>query len=92
MMTFPVLIETNEGQVTASLVGVSKVRVMKPTRSQAIQALKEKIEQQIELGELLSLSIESVGISSLQGKYADDPTLREICTEAYALRDAEPVE
>ncbi|MFN8490781.1 MAG: hypothetical protein U0350_24530 [Caldilineaceae bacterium] len=91
-MTFPVLIETNEGQVTASLVGVSKVQVVKPTRSQAIQALKEKIEQQIELGELLSLNIDSVGVSSLQGKYTDDLTLREICAEAYALRDAEQVE
>jgi hypothetical protein len=91
-MTFPVLIETHEGQVTASLVGVPKVRVVRPTRSQAINALKEKIEQQIELGELLSLDIERVGISSLQGKYTNDPTLREICAEAYALRDAEPVE
>ena len=70
-MTFPVLIETYEGVVTATLVG---------------------IEQQIELGELLSLNIERVGVSSLQGKYANDPTLREICTEAYTLRDAEPVE
>lgn len=91
-MTFPVLIETNEGLVTASLVGVSKVRAVKPTRSQAIQALKEKIEQQIELGELISLTIESVGVSSLQGKYTDDPTLREICAEAYAFRGAEHVE
>ena len=88
-MTFPVLIETNEGLVTASLVGVSKVRSVKPTRSQAIQALKEKIEQQIELGELLSLNIDRVGVSSLQGKYTDDPTLREICEQAYQLRDAE---
>lgn len=91
-MTFPVLIETNEGQVTASLVGVPKVRVVKPTRSQAIKALKEKIEQQIELGELLSLNIDSVSISTLGGKYAADPTLREISEQAYALRDAEQVE
>ena len=91
-MTFPVLIETNEGQVTASLVGAPKVRAVKPTRSQAIKALKEKIEQQIELGELLSLNIGSVGISNLGGKYATDPTLREISDQAYALRDAEQVE
>lgn len=91
-MTFPILIETHEGQVTASLVGVPKVRVVRSTRSQAISALKEKLEQQIERGELLSLDIDSIGISSLQGKYASDPTLREICAEAYALRDTEQIE
>lgn len=90
-MSFPVLIETHEGQVTAALVGVPKVRVVRPTRSQAINALKEKFEQQIELGELLSLNMDSIGVSSLQGKYANDPTLGEICAEAYALRDAEPI-
>jgi hypothetical protein len=53
-MSFPVLIEAYNGQFAASLVGVPNVRVLEPTRSQAIEALKAKIKQRIQLGELLS--------------------------------------
>lgn len=52
-------------------------------------ALKAVIEQRIATGELLSLEVETTGISSLAGKYEADPTLRAICDEAYQLRDAE---
>ncbi len=88
-MSFPVLVEMQAGQFAASLAGVPNVRVVQPTRSQAITALKSEIQQRIELGELLSLDIESVSVSSLAGRYSDDPTLREICEDAYQLRDAE---
>ena len=88
-MTFPVVIEACDGQFAASLVGVPSVRVVGPTRSQAIDALKVVLEQRIALGELLSLDIEPTGISNLAGKYEADPTLRAICDEAYQLRDAE---
>jgi hypothetical protein len=88
-MTFPVVVEACEGQFAASLVGVPSVRVVGPTRSQAIDALKVVLEQRIALGELLSLDIEPTGISTLAGKYEADPTLRAICDEAYHVRDAE---
>ncbi|MBI3795729.1 MAG: hypothetical protein HY268_02015 [Deltaproteobacteria bacterium] len=88
-MTFPVVVEACNGQFTASLVGVPNVRVVGPTRSQAIDALKVVIEHRIALGELLSLEIETTGVSSLAGKYETDPTLRMICEEAYQLRDVE---
>ena len=88
-MTFPVIVEACDGQFAASLVGVPNVRVVGPTRSQAIDALKVVLEHRIALGELLSLDIEPIGISSLAGKYETDPTLRAICDEAYQLRDAE---
>lgn len=88
-MTFPVVVEACDGQFAASLVGVPNVRVVGPTRSQAIDALKAEIEHRVALGELLSLDIETVGVSSLAGKYETDPTLRAICEEAYQLRDAE---
>ncbi len=64
-MTFPVVVEACDGQFAASLVGVPKVRVVGPTRSQAINALKAVIEQRIAIGELLSLEIETTGVSSL---------------------------
>ncbi len=88
-MTFPVLVEACDGQFAASLVGVPNVRVVGPTRSQAIAALKAEIEHRVALGELLSLDIETIGVSSLAGKYDTDPTLRTICDEAYQARDAE---
>ena len=88
-MTFSVVVEACDGQYAASLVGVPNVLVVRPTRSQAIDALKEELEHCVARGELLSLDIETVGVSSLAGKYAADPTLRTICDEAYQLRDAE---
>jgi len=88
-MTFPVLIEPSGGQFAASLPGVPNVRVVGPTRSQAIDALKVEIEHRVARGELLSLDIEAIGISSLAGKYEADPTLRAICDDAYQARDAE---
>ncbi len=88
-MTFPVLVEACDGQFTASLVGVPNVRVVGPTRSQAVDALKAVIEHRVALGELLSLEIDAIGVSSLAGKYNIDPTLRTICDDAYQMRDAE---
>ena len=40
-------------------------------------------------GELLSLGVEPIGVSSFAGKYRTDPTLGAICEDAYRRRDAE---
>lgn len=88
-MTLPVLVEDCDGQFAASLVGEPKVRVVGATRSQAIDALKAEIEQRVAQGELVSLDIETIGVSNLAGKYKADPTLRAICDDAYEARDAE---
>ncbi len=89
-MSFPILVQAQEeGQIAASLAGAPDVRVVQPTRTLAIAALETEIRQRIDSGELLSLEIEPVGVSSLAGRYGDDPTLGEICDEAYRLRDAE---
>lgn len=88
-MTFPILVESHEGQFVASLVGTSNVRVVEPTRSQAISSLKIKIRQSLESGELFLLELDSVGLSNLAGKYESDPTLRDICEEAYQIREEE---
>jgi hypothetical protein len=89
-MTFPIVVEASDGQFTASLVGVPTVRVIGSTRSQAIDGLKKELEHRVARGELLSLDVETIGVSSLAGKYEADPTLRTICEEAYRLRDTEP--
>ncbi len=88
-MTFPVIVESNEGRFHASLVGASNIFAIEASRSQAITSLEAKIHQRIESGELLFLNIDNVGISSVAGKYKSDPTLREICDDAYAQRDEE---
>jgi hypothetical protein len=89
-MTFPIVVEASDGQFAASLVGVPTVRVIGSTRSQAIDGLKKELEHRVARGELLSLDVETIGVSSLAGKYEADPTLRAICEEAYRLRDTEP--
>jgi hypothetical protein len=88
-VTFPILVKAREGQFDASLAGAPNVRVQQPTRSGAIAALKVEIQQWIERGELLSLEIETVGVSGLAGTYSDDPTLSEICDQAYQIRDVD---
>ena len=91
-MSFPIFVEAVDGQFAASLIGAPNVRVVKPNRAQAIAGLKAEIQQRVALGELLSLEIDAVSVSSLAGKYGSDPTLREICDEAYQLRDNERTE
>jgi hypothetical protein len=90
-MTFPVLVEVHDGQFAASLVGAPDLRVVEPTRAQAIAALEAELQQRVERGELLSLDISVMSVSSLAGKYSDDPTLRDICDQAYQSRDAERI-
>lgn len=88
-MTFPVMVEPCDGQFAASLVGSPKVRVVGPTRSDAVNGLKVEIEHRVALGELVALDIETIGVSGLAGKYDRDPTLRTICDDIYATRDAD---
>jgi hypothetical protein len=73
-MTFPVVVEACDSQFAASLVGVPNVRVVGSTRFQAIDALRAELEHRVARGELLSLDLETIGVSSLAGKYEADPT------------------
>ena len=88
-MTFPIVVEPCDGQFAASHLGEPKVRVVGQTRSQALDALKTEIEHRVAIGELLSLEIDTIGVTDLAGKYQTDPTLRTICSDAYQNRDAD---
>jgi len=88
-MTFPVLVQPMNGQFAATLVGAPDVRATASTRAEALAALEAAIEQRVALGELLTVEVWRRGVSRLAGKYRDDPSLREICDEAYRQRDAE---
>ena len=91
-LTFPVLVELLEGQYAATLVGAPHVRVVGSTRDEAIAALRAEIAERVQRGELLTLEIDALGVADLAGKYAEDPTLRPICADAYHQRDREPRE
>ena len=71
------------------MIGLPALTVEAVTRAQAIADLKARIQQRVEQGELLSLEVETIGVTDLAGKFKDDPTLRDICEQAYQLRDAE---
>lgn len=87
-MTFPVLVHPADGQFEATLVGLPDVRATAPTREEALAALESAIEQRLERGELVALEVRRRGLAGLFGSYRDDPTLREICEQAYRERDA----
>jgi hypothetical protein len=89
-MTLPVLVESCDGQFAAVLVGAPTIRAMGTTQTEALAALQADLAQRIARGELVSLELVPTGLSGLAGKYRTDPTLCEICSEAYRMRDAEP--
>jgi hypothetical protein len=73
----------------AALVGASEVSATAATREEALSKLESAISKRLEKGELVALEVRRRGLSGLFGKFRDDPTLREICDEAYKERDAE---
>ena len=88
-MTFPVFVEPWDGQFAAILVAAPAIRAVGSTRAEALAALQADLAQRLAHGELVSLELAPVGVSGLAGHYRTDLTLREICAEAYRLRDAE---
>ena len=88
-MVFPVLIEHCDGEFAATLVGAPTMRVVGASRAEVLAALQADLTQRLARGELVALELTLTGVSGLTGKYRTDPTLREICSEAYSLRDAE---
>lgn len=91
-MTFPIRVQPDNGRFTAVLLGSPDLRAEGETQLQAIAALRAQIEQGIARGELLALEVQARGVTSLAGRWRDDPALRDICDEAYQLRNSEPPE
>jgi hypothetical protein len=88
-MTLPVLITPCEGQFAAALAGMPEVRGVGASRDDAVAALRADVLERSEKGELVWLEIDTPGVLGLAGRYADDPTLRDIRDEIYRQRDAE---
>ena len=88
-MTFPVVVHPAEGQFEATLVGAPDVRATASTRAEALPKLEAAISERLDQGELVMLEVRRLGLAGLFGKFRNDPTLREICEEAYQQRDAD---
>jgi hypothetical protein len=88
-MTFSAAVVPYQNQYAAALVGEPEIRAVGHTREAAVAALKAEVAQRVERGELISLDVETIGVTALAGKYRDDPTLEEICAQAYRERDSE---
>jgi hypothetical protein len=84
-MMFSVMIEPYDGQFAATLLGAPTIRAVGATRDDALRALHLDLAQ----GEFVALEVSAQGVTDLAGTYSTDPTLRDICAEAYRLRDAE---
>jgi len=82
---FSVMIEPYDGQFAATLLGAPTIRAVGATRDDALRALRTDLAQ----GEFVTLEVSAQGVADLAGTYSTDPTLRDICAEAYRLRDAE---
>lgn len=88
-MTVPVLVQQSNGQFSASLLGSFALHVVRASRAEAITALQQELATRVAAGEVIELEVQPLGVSSLAGKFRDDPTLRDICDEIYHERDAE---
>jgi hypothetical protein len=88
-MTFPVVVHAVAGQFEATLVGAPDLSATAPTRDEALAKLESAISKRLDHGELVALEVRRRGLAGLFGRFRDDPTLREICEEAYRERDAE---
>lgn len=92
-MSFPIFVQQDNGQFTATLLGAPELQVSAPTRNEALARMQAALERRCAAGELVFLDVPArKGVLAFAGKYADDESLREICDEIYRLRDAEPKE
>ena len=88
-MTVPILIQSTAGQFSASLLGSPEFRSLGSTKEEAIAGLQQQLAQKMMDGEIVNLEVGETGISGLAGRFADDPSLRDICEEIYRDRDAD---
>lgn len=89
-MTFQILVEPNDGQFSARLLGDDTICVVRPTRHEAVDAVTHELKQKIARGEIVSVEIPVYGgAAAIAGMGKDDPTMRELVAEIYAERNRE---
>lgn len=88
-MHFPLTLASENGHFTATVLSAPHLRVEAATRLEAVAQLKALVAERVQRGEVDLEKLQLPGLVGLAGKYADDPTLLDICDEAYRDRDAE---
>ena len=89
-MTFQIIVDQDNGQFAAKLLGDESIRVVRPTRDEVVDAMARELEQRVARGEIISIEIPKYGgAAAVVGMAKDDPTLRELVDEIYAERDRE---
>lgn len=91
-MNFPVSIESSGDRFTASLLGAPEVSVTAATREVAIAELRKIVSQRVIEGQITFLDIPPCSVTDFIGIFRDDPTLDDICEDAYRQRNAERAE
>ncbi len=88
-MSIEVQVTPTNGEFTASILGSSIVHAVGSSKPAAIEALKLKLQQLQNSGELVTIDLPVVSISDKIGTYTKEhrELLREICAESYRLRD-----
>ena len=88
-MTIPVWVEQQNGKFTASVPGVPGIQASGATRDIAVADARSQLQTSLSIGQIVLVDVDFVGVSGLAGTYQDDPSILEICAEAYRLRDEE---
>jgi hypothetical protein len=91
-MTLAILVEQSGTDFSASVPGIPQMKFVRQSRADAVVALEAEIRRRTQAGELLPIELTAGGVTNLAGMFRDDPTLSDICDEAYRLRDAEAAE
>lgn len=90
-MSIPVMVESQNGTFTASVLGNPGVRATGDTKERAVAALKADLACKVVAGDLVFVDVEPKGLLALAGRYAEDEAAREmwdeLVAEAYRYRD-----
>jgi len=88
-MQYPVLVEQLNGHFVATSVSVPTIRSEADSEEDAVSGVRTQLRSHLEVRKIVFIDLEPPGLLALFGKYRDDPTLTEICEEAYRIRDEE---
>jgi predicted RNase H-like HicB family nuclease len=89
-LTYPVLIEQEQGNYKAMVLGLPDCQTRGKTREAALVSLRQLLEARLENAELVSLDIERPQSDNpwikLAGKYKDDPQFDQMLDSIQAYR------
>jgi hypothetical protein len=86
-MSVTITFERLNGTVSATVAGIPNLRAEGPSEEAAAEALREQLRASLARRTVGFLDVDAVGLSGLAGTYRNDPTLQDICGEAYRMRD-----